>query len=148
MTGSSWPLLVGRVDWKGWVILPSKKQPEAHFQKNCDNLLLRTILLWTEIFVVLSSCDNGSRQKKTDILRSGWPEGLTPPLQSGVLWFFWGVHLTLIYIDLWLYMRWNNFWQKIKFFDPLFDPLAEWRWALQIVANTTMKPRRLGWELY
>ena len=25
---------------------------------------------------------------------------------------------------------------KKKFFDPLFDSLAEWRWALQVVTNT------------
>ena len=38
--------------------------------------------------------------------------------------------------------------KKQKFFDPLFDPLAEWRWALQVVTNATMEPRMQWWEVH
>ena len=37
---------------------------------------------------------------------------------------------------------------KKKCFDPLFDPLAEWRWALQEVTNATMEPRMQWWEVH
>ena len=37
---------------------------------------------------------------------------------------------------------------KKKFFDPLFDPLAEWTWALQVVTNATTETRRQWWEVH
>ena len=53
-----------------------------------------------------------------------------------------------ICLGLWLHMSWDKFWPKTMFFDPLFDPLVGWRWALQVVKNATMEPRRQWWEVH
>ena len=73
--------------------------------------------------------------------RKGWP----PPLPSGVLWFFLRGAFNF---GLWLCTSWNQIWPKKKIFDPLFDRLAEWRWALQVVTDATMEPRMQWWEVH
>ena len=73
-------------------------------------------------------------------------KGKGPPLlRSAVLWFF--LRGTFDY-GLWFYISWNKFWQKNMFFDPLYDPLVEWRWALQVVTNATMEPKGQWWEVH
>ena len=65
-------------------------------------------------------------------------------LRSGILWFFLrGTFDFMIYDYICVG---TNFDQK-NVFDPLFDPLADWTRALQIVANTIMEPRRQLWEV-
>ena len=71
-------------------------------------------------------------------------KGLTPPYGQVFCDFFWGVHLTSVYDYTWVE---TNFDKKNVFY-PLFDLLVEWRWAFQIVADTTTESRMQPWEVH
>ena len=95
---------------------------------------------------ILKSTLSGERLKKRIFYgqadRKGWPP---PPLTVSCFVIFSEGCIWLLFMII---HELKQILTKKMFFDPLYDPLVEWRWALQIVANTTTEPRMQLWEVH